>query len=87
LTKESYIATGVAISLMVDIPRIIIYGLNLPGLTLAGNHGLLTAAVLAAFSGAWLGNRLLKKITLRTVQLLVAAMLLAIAGALGSGLI
>jgi len=87
LTKESYIATGVVISLMVDIPRIIIYSLNLPGLSLEGNHGLLTAAVLAAFSGAWLGNRLLKKVTLRMVQLLVAAMLLAIAGALGSGLI
>jgi uncharacterized protein len=87
LTKESYIATGVVISLMVDIPRIIIYSLNLPGLSLEGNHGLLTAAVLAAFSGAWLGNRLLKKFTLRMVQLLVAAMLLAIAGALGSGLI
>jgi uncharacterized protein len=87
LTKESYIATGVVISLMVDIPRIIIYSLNLPGLSLEANHGLLTAAVLAAFSGAWLGNRLLKKVTLRMVQLLVAAMLLAIAGALGSGLI
>jgi uncharacterized protein len=87
LTKESYIATGVVISLMVDIPRIIIYGLSLPGLSLEANYGLLTAAVLAAFSGAWLGNRLLKKVTLRMVQLLVAAMLLAIAGALGSGLI
>jgi uncharacterized membrane protein YfcA len=87
LTKESYIATGVVISLMVDIPRIIIYGLSLRGLYLEGNHVLLAAAVLAAFSGAWLGNRLLKKVTLRMVQLLVAAMLLAIAGALGSGLI
>ena len=87
LTKESYIATGVVISLMVDIPRIIIYGLSLRGLYLEGNHVLLSAAVLAAFSGAWLGNRLLKKVTLRMVQLLVAAMLLAIAGALGSGLI
>jgi hypothetical protein len=87
LSKESYIATGVVISLMVDIPRIIIYGLSLPGLHLEGNHGLLSATVLAAFSGAWLGNRLLKKTTLRMVQLSVAAMLLAIAGALGSGLI
>ena len=87
LTKESYIATGVVISLMVDIPRIIIYGLSLRGLYLEGNHVLLAAAVLAAFGGAWLGNRLLKKVTLRMVQLLVAALLLAIAGALGSGLI
>ena len=60
---------------------------QLTRIDLEGNHGPLTAAVLAAFSGAWLGNRLLKKVTLRMVQLLVAAMLLAIAGALGSGLI
>jgi uncharacterized membrane protein YfcA len=87
LTKESFIATGVVISLMVDIPRIIMYGLTLPGLYLEGNRVLLGAAILAAFSGAWLGNRLLQKVTLRLVQLLVASMLLVIAAALGSGLI
>jgi len=87
LTKESFIATGVVISLMVDIPRIVMYGLTLPGLHLGGNRGLLAAAVLAAFAGAWLGNRLMRKVTLRLVQVLVAVMLLAIAAALGSGLI
>ena len=87
LTKEGFIATGVVITLMVDIPRIIMYGLSLPGWHLAGNRLLLAAAILAAFSGAWLGNRLVTKVTLRLVQLLVAVMLLAIAAALGSGLI
>jgi uncharacterized membrane protein YfcA len=87
LTKESFIATGVVISLMVDIPRIVMYGLTLPGLHLGGNRSLLAAAVLAAFAGAWIGNRLLRKVTLRLVQILVAVMLLAIAAALGSGLI
>jgi uncharacterized membrane protein YfcA len=47
----------------------------------------LAAAILAAFGGAWLGNRWLPKVTLRLVQLLVALMLLGIAAALGSGLI
>jgi uncharacterized membrane protein YfcA len=87
LTKEGFIATGVVISLMVDIPRIVMYGLTLPGMHLEDSRGLLTAAVLAAFAGAWLGNRLMRKVTLRLVQILVAAMLLAIAAALGSGLI
>jgi hypothetical protein len=87
LTKESFIATGVVISVMVDLPRIVMYGATLPGLGLGGNHLLLAAAVLAAFGGAWLGNRWLAKVTLRLVQLLVALMLLAIAAALGSGLI
>lgn len=87
LTKESFIATGVVISLMVDIPRIVMYGATLPGLHLGDYRLLIAAAVLAAFGGAWLGNRLLTKVTLRLVQLLVALMLLAIAAALGSGLI
>jgi uncharacterized membrane protein YfcA len=87
LTKESFIATGVVISLMVDIPRIIMYGLTLPGLHLEANLGLLAAAVFAAFAGAWLGRQLLTKVTLRVVQVLVAVMLLAIAVALATGLI
>ncbi len=87
LTKESFIATGVVISLLVDIPRIVLYGVSLPGLHLIDNRLLLATAVLAAFGGAWLGNRWLKKVTLRLVQSLVAVMLLAIAAALGSGLI
>lgn len=87
LTKESFIATGVVISLMVDIPRIVMYGATLPGLHLGDYRLLIAAAVLAAFGGAWLGNRLLTKMTLRLVQLLVALMLLGIAAALGSGLI
>jgi uncharacterized membrane protein YfcA len=87
LTKEGFIATGVVISLLVDIPRIAMYGVSLPGLHLADNRLVLAAAVLAAFSGAWLGNRLLTKVTLRLVQLLVAGMLCGIAAALGSGLI
>jgi uncharacterized membrane protein YfcA len=87
LTKEGFIATGVVISVMVDIPRIIMYGVSLPGLHLADNRLLLAAVVLAAFGGAWLGNRLLTKVTLRLVQLLVTLMLFGIAAALGSGLI
>ena len=87
LTKESFIATGVVISLMVDIPRIVMYGVTLPGLHLGDYRLLIAAAVLAAFGGAWLGNRLLTKVTLRLVQVLVALMLLGIAAALGSGLI
>jgi uncharacterized membrane protein YfcA len=87
LTKEGFIATGVVISLMVDIPRIVMYSVSLPGLHLIDNRLLLAAAILAACSGAWLGNRLLTKVTLRLVQWLVTLMLLGIAAALGSGLI
>ncbi len=87
LSKESFIATGVAITLMVDIPRIAVYSANLPLLQTGDSLPLLAAAVLAAFSGAFVGNRLLRKVTLRAIQILVALMLLMISVALGMGLI
>ena len=86
LSKESFIATGVVITLMVDIPRIIVYSARLPLLQHDG-LSILAAAILAAFSGAYLGNRLLKKVTLQTIQILVALMLLVIAAGLCLGLI
>lgn len=86
LRKESFIATGVVITLMVDIPRIVVYSASFP---LLQNDGvpMLVAAVLAAFSGAFIGNRLLEKVTLRAIQIIVALMLLGIAAALALGLI
>ena len=87
LSKETFIATGVVISLLVDIPRIAIYSTNLPLLQTSGGLPLVAAAVLAAFSGAFVGNRLLRQVTLRAMQILVALMLLMISVALALGLI
>jgi len=87
LSKESFIGTGVVISLMVDLPRLVVYFLEFPDQDFQGAAPLLVTAVLAAFAGAWLGNRLLTKVTLRFLQILVALMLCAIALGLGSGLI
>jgi len=87
LTKESFIATGVVLSLMVDIPRILVYSVNFHLLKLEETNLLLAAAAVAAFAGAFLGNLLVKKITLRFIQVMVALMLFAIAVALGAGLI
>jgi len=44
-------------------------------------------ATLAAITGAFFGNRLLKKVTLKFIQKLVAIMLIILSIALGSGLI
>ncbi|RJR47985.1 MAG: sulfite exporter TauE/SafE family protein [Deltaproteobacteria bacterium] len=86
LSKETFIATGVIITLMVDIPRIAVYSATLP-LLQTGGLPLLSATGLAAFSGAFVGNRLLKKVTLRAIQILVASMLLGISLALALGLL
>ena len=50
-------------------------------------RSLLTAAVLAAFVGAFLGNRYLKKMTMRGVQWVVGVMLFAVAIGLATGLL
>ena len=85
LEKEILIATGVAIAALVDLSRIPVY---LASFTIAQiqKHGLLLAAATgSAFLGAYLGNRLLKKVTLRVVELAVALMLAGIAVAMGAG--
>lgn len=86
LSKESFIATGVVIACLVDVTRISVYTSHF-SLASGGNNALLLAAILSAFLGAFIGNRLMKKVTLRTIQVLVAIMLLGIAVALGTGII
>jgi uncharacterized membrane protein YfcA len=87
LTKEAYIATGVVIASLVDVTRLTVYASRFAAANLSDNLTLLLAATLSAISGAYFGKRMLKKVTLRSIQLLVAIMLMIISLALGSGLI
>ncbi len=87
LSKEGFVATGVVIACLVDMSRLGLYGAHFALDGLAANPGLLAAASLAAFAGAYWGRRVLGKVTLRGVQVLVAALLLALAAALGAGLV
>ena len=87
LSKEAYIATGVVIACLVDITRLSVYASRLKEINLNEQMPLLFAATVAAMSGAFLGNKLLKKITLRFIQVLVAVMLIILSVALGAGFI
>jgi uncharacterized membrane protein YfcA len=87
LSKEAYIATGVAIACVVDISRLSVYASRFTAANLHENMTLLISATLAAIAGAFLGNRLLKKVTFRFVQIVVAVMLIVISIALGAGII
>jgi len=87
LTKEAYIATGVVIAALVDITRLSVYATRFKDASLHEHLPLIISAIVAAMAGALLGSRLLKKITLRSIQVIVAVMLLLIAIALGMGLI
>jgi hypothetical protein len=87
LTTEGFIATTVAVAILVDIPRVSVYIAHFSQLSFERNLLLLAVAAAAAFLGAFLGNLWIKKITMRSVQVLVAVMLFVIALALGGGLI
>ena len=87
LSKEAFIATGVLIAVLVDMTRLLVYGIDLFSERQEIDWAVVAAASLSAFVGAFLGRRLLKKITLRSVQLLVSAMLALIAIGLIFGLI
>ena len=87
LSKEAYIATGVVIACLVDITRLSVYASRLKEINLNEQMPLLFAATVAAMTGAFLGNKLLKKITLRFIQILVAVMLIILSVALGAGFI
>lgn len=91
LTKESYVGTGAVCTLIVDMVRIAVYGWALPAtLHAAGDNRmgmLVLLAALSAFLGAYGGQRLLKKVTLRHVELSVAALMVGIGLGLASGLL
>lgn len=87
LDRESFLATGVAVALVVDISRIVTYAgqgtLSLDGDALS----LAATGVVAASAGALIGNRLLRSMTIRAIQLVVGVLLVLVAIALGAGLI
>jgi uncharacterized membrane protein YfcA len=87
LTRDAFIGTGVAIACLVDVTRLSVYGRHLVGAGVGGNGALIATATAAAFLGVLVGGRVLKKVTMRTVQQLVSAMLFLLALALGAGLV
>lgn len=87
LDREAFIATGVAVALVVDVSRIVTYAaqgtLRLQGDALS----LAATGVIAASAGALIGNRLLRSVTVRGIQVVVGVLLVLVAIALGAGLI
>lgn len=78
LTKEAFIATGVVIACMIDISRLVVYSTHISTQAVTDNPALLAAAILAAFAGAYIGSKLIKKVTLGFVQLTVTVLLIII---------
>jgi uncharacterized protein len=87
LSKEVFIATGIAIAFAVDITRIPMYFQSVGDSVINDNSVLLSVTVLAAFSGAFLGNRMLKKVTIEAVKNIIAIFILSIAIAMIAGVL
>lgn len=90
MEKEAFIGTGTVSAVIVDVARMLVYGLSFYTSQvedLAGTWALVLAATLAAFLGAFVGKRMLKKITLGVIQLIVGIMLIMIGLGMTSGLI
>ncbi|MFA6467785.1 MAG: sulfite exporter TauE/SafE family protein [Bacteroidota bacterium] len=85
MTKEHFIATGVVIACCVDITRLSLYSTRLLSSNALDHWEVVLAAILSAFAGAYAGNVLVKKVTVRFVQRTVAALLMLIAVGLGLG--
>lgn len=76
LSKQSFIATGVVIACLVDISRLSIYTEKIIKHHTNFDYTLITLATLSAFIGAYFGNKLLAKVTIKTIQNIVTVMLI-----------
>jgi uncharacterized membrane protein YfcA len=87
LSKEAFIATGVVIACLIDVTRLTIYFGGSNNYDYWENDTLLIMAVLSAFAGAYLGSKLLKKVTLDFVQKIACTMIIFLALLLAAGII
>lgn len=87
LTKEECVATGVILAVMVDIARLLVYGIDLSSHAEQVSWPLVASASLAAFVGAYFGAKMLQKITVRSIQIIVSALLMLVAVGLITGML
>jgi uncharacterized protein len=91
MTKEAFIGTSVVSAVIVDTARLAVYGLSFYrhsfALLPSSMIGIVAAATVAAFVGAYFGASLVDKITLRAIQLTVAMAMAIVGFGLAIGLI
>ncbi|MBI3073616.1 MAG: sulfite exporter TauE/SafE family protein [Deltaproteobacteria bacterium] len=92
LSPTAFVGVNSASALLVDVARLSVYGaLTLSGqlamVTLDGVWSLIVVATICAFAGVVVGRRMLKKVTMRAVQLVTGVLLVVVSLLLGAGLI
>lgn len=90
LSTEAFIGTGTVAAVIVDAARLLVYGVGFYSASFIGTadaRGLVLAATLAAFLGAFIGKRLITKITFATLQTIVGIMLIMVGAGMMAGVL
>lgn len=87
LSKEAFVATSIVAAVMVDLARLAVYGINMSGYREPLEWSLIMAATVSAFAGAYLGARLLRKVTIGFIRIIVSLLLVAVATGLITGVL
>lgn len=87
LGKESFIGTNAAISVVVDIVRLVIYSLSFGQLLLHLDASLLGAAIGGALAGICLGMIMLRRVTLAFIQKVIIVLLYFLGILLAAGIV
>lgn len=87
LSKEEFIATGATIAVMVDASRLAVYGVGHMGDLQLLPWKIVGAATIAAFVGSFVGSKLIKKTTIKSIQWIASILLFCIAVLMMGGLI
>jgi uncharacterized protein len=87
LEKEAFVATGVVLAVMVDLARMTIYGVGLSDESEMVEWTLVIGASISAFTGAYVAAKVLNKVTFRSVQLIVSALLIVVGVGLIAGVL
>jgi len=89
LNKEQFIGTSAVCSIIVDVTRISVYGIAIYNHQFKGLNevwSLLIAASAVVLLGAYIGSKLMHKVTFKTVQTIVGVMLLVLGFAIMMGI-
>lgn len=87
LEPKAFVATSALIAALVDVTRLSVYASGDALAVVRAHLPIVLTGTGAAFAGAYLGSRVLEKVTMRTIRLAVGGLLVVIALALGSGLL
>lgn len=87
LTKEQFVGTSNAISILIDITRLSTYFSGFYLLTNELKEPVIYVAIIAAFSGTLIGQKLMKKVTLTFIQRTVAILLITMGSLLIAGIL